>query len=264
MIWLQLVISLILTVFIYLTFPVIFLFVKGKVPAKKAGKLALLNSIILGITFSVIAMTLNLEQSSGTMFASAFFYYFIAKAILTDKHAVSENANRENSSRVTAKENISQNSTLNSIAVTDNFDKNNEKLFSDLLEDPDRYTMDKDLAEKYTRMFKEPFDQVIAKSEFIVNNKKCAMYGFSPLYLNRCIRSGFDIGRFAYFVVVQGDKPRYFASEYSFNNTFVLCEWEFEGENKTGHINYGDVVSSVSDMLNHSSNIKKKLQEILT
>lgn len=134
-----------------------------------------------------------------------------------------------------------------------------KKVLQDIENDPDRYFMEKSLADKYTRMFNQPFDSVVVRSDFTINGKKCTMYGFSPLYLHSC-----SVGGFCYFIEVQDYKLRYFASEWSYNNTFYLCEWEFEGERKTAHLNYGEVVSSVGDMMNHSENIKKKLHEILT
>lgn len=118
--------------------------------------------------------------------------------------------------------------------------------------------MNKILADKYTEMFRQSFGNVIHEENIIINGKNCVIYRFSP------VTPEFNmIGGFSHFIEVQGDTARYFASERSFNNTFVLCEWVFDGEKKTKHINYGTVVSSVADTLNITSNTLKKLKEIL-
>lgn len=162
------------------------------------------------------------------------------------------------------KANANKRTAQKEIAVTADREQELTKVLQDLETEPERYYMNKSLADRYTRMFNEPFDRVINKSEFIINGNKCTMYGFSPLYLNECLKGGYNIGRFGYFIEVQGDKARYFASEWSYNNTFFLCEWEFDGERKTVHLNYGEVVSSIADISNHAENIKKNLKEILT
>lgn len=121
------------------------------------------------------------------------------------------------------------------------------------------YKMKQELSDKYTRMFRQSFDNVINREIFTINNYRCVMYRFSP------ITSDFDkIGGFSHMIIVLQSTPRYFTSEHSFDNKFVLCEWIFTGEIESVHINYGNIVSSIADTLNITANIQKKLKEILT
>ena len=84
----EIVLAIFLTAIAYLAFPVGYYLVKGKVNEKKAKKMALLNSIICAITFVVIGIAANLQPATnGTMFAPAFLYYFIGKAILSSPNA---------------------------------------------------------------------------------------------------------------------------------------------------------------------------------
>lgn len=126
------------------------------------------------------------------------------------------------------------------------------------LEADAEYKMDDALVSKYTKMFKQPFKKILCEEEIFINNKKCLLYRFSPSVIDTA-----TIGTFLYFIIVPGAATRYFASEYSFNNTYVLCEWQFDGEKEIAHINYGEVVSSINDLFYHVANIKNKLKEIL-
>lgn len=85
--------DLILTLFIYLTFPVIYVAKKGKVERKKAKKFALINSIVGAIFFIILRIAIDPEGSPVTTFAPCVLYYFIGKAILTDKFYVENRAN---------------------------------------------------------------------------------------------------------------------------------------------------------------------------
>ena len=79
-------IALVLTVIFYLIFPIIYVKKNGKVSEKLGKKLALWNSIICALIFFILGFCIGLEPSTNsTMFAPAFFYYFIAKSILIDK-----------------------------------------------------------------------------------------------------------------------------------------------------------------------------------
>lgn len=79
-------IALILTVISYLIFPIIYVKKNGKVSENLGKKLALWNSIICALIFFIVGFCIGLEPSTNsTMFAPAFFYYFIAKSILIDK-----------------------------------------------------------------------------------------------------------------------------------------------------------------------------------
>ena len=82
----MIIVSLILTVFVYLIFPCAYVGSVGKVPAPQAKKYALINSIIGALIFIIINVALGAENAVGAGgFAPAVLYYFIAKAILTEK-----------------------------------------------------------------------------------------------------------------------------------------------------------------------------------
>lgn len=88
------VLSLLLTIFVYLIFPIIYVKTNGKVPAKQAKKIALLNSIVCAVLFVLLGFIIDGGASSGTSAAPAVLYYFIAKKILTDKEKT-ENQNSD-------------------------------------------------------------------------------------------------------------------------------------------------------------------------
>lgn len=119
-----------------------------------------------------------------------------------------------------------------------------------------RYILDKYIMAKYTKMFRQPFDQVVSTEQFIIHDHECILYRFSPRYV-------FGIGDFCFMIEVKGNNTRYFASEYSFHCTYVLCEWVFKNEKEVAHINYGDVVSRIEDLLIHTEIVKERLEEIL-
>ena len=76
--------GLILSVFVYLIVPIVWVKFNGRVEEKKAKKIALWNSICCAILFVIIGIAIDMTPSqNGTMFAPAFLYYFIAKSILT-------------------------------------------------------------------------------------------------------------------------------------------------------------------------------------
>ena len=69
-----------------MAFPLIRLLINGKrFPKKRANKIALLNSIIVGAIFFIATAALS-ESATTWNAAPAFMYYWINKAILTDKH----------------------------------------------------------------------------------------------------------------------------------------------------------------------------------
>ena len=93
-------VALFLTAFVYLMFPVVYVMAKGKVNTKKGKKFALLNSFICAgifffITVIIITSDTNLPggEIGGYSLAPAFLYYFIAKAILTDKNLQNDDGN---------------------------------------------------------------------------------------------------------------------------------------------------------------------------
>ena len=92
--------SLILTIVAYMAFPLIRLWMNhGKFEKKRAKKIALWNSIVVGAFFCIL--TVSGDSGSTWNAAPAFLYYWINCAVLTDKNATSEprqKANAENTS----------------------------------------------------------------------------------------------------------------------------------------------------------------------
>lgn len=74
------------TVVVYLIFPFFYFMSEGKVPAATAKKIALINSIVGATVFILIRVATGYEAIGAGGFAPAVLYYFIAKAILTDKN----------------------------------------------------------------------------------------------------------------------------------------------------------------------------------
>lgn len=86
MFFIYLFLGVILTAIVYMAFPLIRLLINGKrFPKKRANKIALLNSIIVGAIFFIATAALS-ESATTWNAAPAFMYYWINKAILTDKH----------------------------------------------------------------------------------------------------------------------------------------------------------------------------------
>lgn len=84
--------GLFLTAFVYLIFPIIYVANNGKVNRKKGKKLALSNTFVCALIFFLITLIIvstkkdeTGSEISGYSLAPAFFYYFIAKSIFTDK-----------------------------------------------------------------------------------------------------------------------------------------------------------------------------------
>lgn len=93
-------ISLIFTVIVYLCFPVLFILFNGKVCVTKGKKFALWNSIICAAIFLFGGIIIGKEPNmNGTMFAPAFFYYYIAKAIMIDKSLTDIEAKRKKANK---------------------------------------------------------------------------------------------------------------------------------------------------------------------
>lgn len=85
---LSLVIDLILTIFVYLIYPISYRCANGKVSKSKGKKIALLNSIICAGLFCLVRAVITNGAIVVTTFAPAVLYYFIAKLILIDKNKV--------------------------------------------------------------------------------------------------------------------------------------------------------------------------------
>ena len=81
----ELLISLVLTIFVYLFFPSIYLHAVGKVSKRRGRKIALLNSIICATLFMIVRGLISGWNTAATSFAPAVLYYFIVKAGLVDK-----------------------------------------------------------------------------------------------------------------------------------------------------------------------------------
>ena len=79
-----------LTVFVYLIFPVTYLLGEGKVSPQSAKKIAIINSIVGATFFIFLRSATGLDAIGAAGFAPAVLYYFIAKAILTDKTTKTE------------------------------------------------------------------------------------------------------------------------------------------------------------------------------
>ena len=92
--------SLILTIIAYMAFPLIRLWMNhGKFEKKRAKKIALWNSIVVGAFFCIL--TVVGDSGSTWNAAPAFLYYWINCAVLTDKNATAkpkEKVNAENTS----------------------------------------------------------------------------------------------------------------------------------------------------------------------
>lgn len=94
---LELGISLLLTIVVYLLFPLIYSYVNGKVSPKKGRIISLINSIVCATLFCIIRGLISGWDTAVTSLAPAVFYYFIAKLILIDKYIETDKDKLENS-----------------------------------------------------------------------------------------------------------------------------------------------------------------------
>ena len=82
----MIILDLILTVIIYLSFPVTYRLIFGRVSVKKAKKMAIINSVVCAIIFEIFQLISFANDTSYTPnFLPAIPYYYIAKAILKEK-----------------------------------------------------------------------------------------------------------------------------------------------------------------------------------
>ncbi len=88
---LELGISLLLTIFVYLFFPLTYIIGEGKVSKKKGTKYALINSIVCAIIFCVARAIISGGRTIVSSLAPAVLYYFIAKLILIDPSLPDDN-----------------------------------------------------------------------------------------------------------------------------------------------------------------------------
>ena len=83
----MIILDLILTVIIYLSFPVTYRLIFGRVPVKKAKEMSIINSFVCAIIFEIFQLILFANDTSYTpSFLPAIPYYYIAKAILKEKY----------------------------------------------------------------------------------------------------------------------------------------------------------------------------------
>ena len=86
-------IDLLITLFVYLTFPIFYRCRYGKVEKKRASKISLWNSIIGAFVFVLIRAAMG-ALNPVSSFAPAVLYFYINRAILTDKSSnLPENKN---------------------------------------------------------------------------------------------------------------------------------------------------------------------------
>ena len=76
---------LIITIFVYLLFPTIYYMYNGKIAEEKAKKYSLINAIVCAAIFVLIRAISGLDAVGTAGFAPAVLYYFIAKAIMSEK-----------------------------------------------------------------------------------------------------------------------------------------------------------------------------------
>ena len=87
------IVALLLTVFVYLIYPLCYRYTNGKVSKKKGNKIALWNSVICCSIFCLLAGLITGGETIVTSFAPAITYYFITKWILIDKTIPDEEEN---------------------------------------------------------------------------------------------------------------------------------------------------------------------------
>ncbi len=96
-------VGLLLTVIVYLFFPIIYISSNEKLPAPQAKKYALINIIVCAGIFIIIRTISGLDALAAGGFAPAVLYYFIAKAILIDKDAKTPTDPQQNNTTTDAK-----------------------------------------------------------------------------------------------------------------------------------------------------------------
>ena len=94
-------VDLLLTVFVYLFFPFLYLKIKGRVPLKKAKKMSLINAIVCAVLFVafriVLYATLGGELTASGV-APALLYYYIGVSMLKEKGSGNHSKNYSNKS----------------------------------------------------------------------------------------------------------------------------------------------------------------------
>ncbi|MGM9683581.1 MAG: hypothetical protein ACI3XQ_08275 [Eubacteriales bacterium] len=82
------ILDLLLTVIAYLSFPAIYRLKKGRIPAKKATRMSLINSIVCAVVIEALQTFLIFadDPEYRPNFLPAILYFGIAKAILQEKN----------------------------------------------------------------------------------------------------------------------------------------------------------------------------------
>lgn len=127
--------DIILTVGIYLSFPIVYISVKGKVPKDKAKKFSIINSIICATFFCILRAIITGGVVVVTSFAPAVLFYFINKLILEDKKNKNKqlqnkelkNTNEEKNEDIKENEDIEDIKDLNENLENNNEDNKSEK-----------------------------------------------------------------------------------------------------------------------------------------
>lgn len=109
--------SLILTIVAYMAFPLIRLLINhGRFEKKRAKKIALWNSIVVGAFFCIL--TVSGDSGSTWNAAPAFLYYWINCAVLTDKNAPSEPKPKVNTENTSSNQAVTRPPQISNIGET--------------------------------------------------------------------------------------------------------------------------------------------------
>ncbi len=91
-------VGLIITGCAYLIFPICYRCANGKVNSKLANKIAIWNSVVVILIFCILRSAITLFQTFFGSFGPAILYYFINKAILSEKAKNDNIADQTNNS----------------------------------------------------------------------------------------------------------------------------------------------------------------------
>ena len=109
--------SLILTIVAYMAFPLIRLLINhGRFEKKRAKKIALWNSIVVGAFFCIL--TVSGDSGSTWNAAPAFLYYWINCAVLTDKNATSEPKQKVNAENISSNQAVTHPPQISTVGET--------------------------------------------------------------------------------------------------------------------------------------------------
>ena len=218
--------GILLTAFFYLLFPVAYILVEGKEPAKKARKIALVNSLTVGGIFFVIEILIG----SKTNPLPAILYYFIAKAILTKKEVYVPSETDDDKSN----ENNENKSVENIKEQEEQLEEKKENLEIDRTE---MLIKEQELKKKFGEYFIKSIKNI---SKTKVHEQEATIYEMVGDEIAK-------IGEIGYLAEVDVEEKRYFALEYSFDGNFVITEWKFLEDGNHIHLNYGELFNYYRD-----------------